>query len=66
MDDLITTFCGDCGEPLEYVRPGKWQCNNEKCLSNITDWDRLNDKEYLQRLLDNKANLAKQPCKRTE
>lgn len=23
--------CGDCGEYLELVRPGKWQCINPTC-----------------------------------
>lgn len=26
LDDLPHT-CGECGEPLTHVRPGKWQCN---------------------------------------
>ena len=23
--------CGDCGEPLQIVRPGKYQCANPRC-----------------------------------
>lgn len=26
--------CGDCNQPLELVRPGKWQCVNEYCPIN--------------------------------
>lgn len=26
--------CGDCGMELTEVRPGKHQCDNEKCKSN--------------------------------
>lgn len=27
--------CGDCGWALEIVRPGKYQCPNEECPSNL-------------------------------
>jgi len=25
-EDDLTHFCGQCGTPLQHVRPGKWQC----------------------------------------
>lgn len=31
---LEKAVCGDCGEPLTLVRPGKHQCDNELCKSN--------------------------------
>lgn len=30
-------ICYECGDYLEQVRPGKWQCNNPKCPSNRTE-----------------------------
>jgi len=33
-DDLIHT-CGDCGQHLTIVRPGKYQCDNPHCPSLI-------------------------------
>lgn len=27
-DVMYDVTCGNCGEKLEQVRPGKWQCNN--------------------------------------
>jgi RecJ-like exonuclease len=26
--------CGDCGQPLELVRPGRFQCVNPECVVN--------------------------------
>jgi hypothetical protein len=28
--------CGDCGDELQIVRPGKYQCVNPKCSGNIS------------------------------
>ena len=29
-----TMLCGDCGQKLTKVRPGKYQCDNQKCKRN--------------------------------
>ena len=29
-----TMVCGDCGQKLTEVRPGKYQCDNQKCKRN--------------------------------
>lgn len=28
-------YCGDCGKRLTLVRPGKHQCDNPNCESNV-------------------------------
>lgn len=33
MDEEMGAICGECGQPLQHVRPGKWQCVNAECLS---------------------------------
>jgi len=29
-------LCDQCGQPLTLVRPGKYQCDNEDCVTNKT------------------------------
>ena len=34
IEPMVMHICGDCGEELTHVRPGKYQCDNPKCKSN--------------------------------
>jgi hypothetical protein len=29
-------YCETCHQPMQHVRPGKWQCDNEACVGNWT------------------------------
>jgi hypothetical protein len=34
LDGGPICYCGDCGERMTLVRPGKHQCDNESCTGN--------------------------------
>ncbi len=34
-DEEMSHYCADCGEVLQEVRPGKFQCNNDFCPAKI-------------------------------